>query len=273
MSDDERIKERLRRTFAQVGASTTITSRSALPDDLGEATSASARRWSLRTRTAVASLGVAAIAAGGFVLITRGSAHRLDVVGGSTTEPSTTTTTDPMAGCPMSGVAPNGKTFGRMPSAGPVRPGVPDYVGYTGGTDRVVGFIRLGPTSQAVYACDLKTRVGNIYPRKGYVPIGIDPATVPDLVSHLVTVNALGIVVSDDVAMVEMVWAEGGSPLAVSLAQAGLVPGDTITSLDGTAVTTGASLNAATAGVQPGDAVQISWTDKAGRQHTATIQT
>ena len=273
MTDDEVIEDRLRRTYAQVGARTTITARSALPVDLDASASTVAGRWAPRTRTAVASLVLAAIVVvGGVALIAHDGPHRLDVVGGPTTEPSTSTTVDPMRACPVSGVAPNGKTFGTMPFAPGATGPAPDYVGYTGGTEHVVGYIRIGPSSQAVYACDLKTRVGNIYPHKGFVPIGVDPATVPDHVSHLVTVNALELVVSDDVAMVEMVYSED-RPIAKEYARVGLGPGATITKVNDTPVTTGASLNTATAGVRPGDQVRIAWTDPAGGRHFATIVT
>jgi S1-C subfamily serine protease len=53
---------------------------------------------------------------------------------------------------------------------------------------------------------------------------------------------------------------------------AGILAGDTITSLAGTTVDSPSALTAALATHHPGDKVQIEWTDQAGQSHTATVQ-
>lgn len=54
-------------------------------------------------------------------------------------------------------------------------------------------------------------------------------------------------------------------------AQAGLVAGDTITAVDGTAVTSGDDLSPALAAYAPGDQVTLTWTTAAGESQTATV--
>jgi S1-C subfamily serine protease len=54
-------------------------------------------------------------------------------------------------------------------------------------------------------------------------------------------------------------------------AEAGLGAGDTIVAVDGTAVTDGEQLSALLADHAPGDQVQLSWTDAAGAEQTATV--
>ena len=51
---------------------------------------------------------------------------------------------------------------------------------------------------------------------------------------------------------------------------AGLVAGDTITTVDGTAITSGSQLSYVLGSHDPGDSVAISWTDAAGAAHSAT---
>ncbi len=53
--------------------------------------------------------------------------------------------------------------------------------------------------------------------------------------------------------------------------KAGLAAGDTITSFDGTSVTTADGLSTLTHQHHPGDRVSISWTDESGQSHTATV--
>jgi S1-C subfamily serine protease len=53
---------------------------------------------------------------------------------------------------------------------------------------------------------------------------------------------------------------------------AGIEPGDVITAVDGTAVTSTAELHAALAPHKPGDSVTVAWTDQAGQHHTATVR-
>ncbi|MDT7554575.1 MAG: hypothetical protein QOI16_3111, partial [Pseudonocardiales bacterium] len=54
-------------------------------------------------------------------------------------------------------------------------------------------------------------------------------------------------------------------------ASAGLVAGDTITAVDGTAVDGSQTLSEVLAGHQPRDQVTVSWTDSASESHTATV--
>ena len=59
-----------------------------------------------------------------------------------------------------------------------------------------------------------------------------------------------------------------GSPAA----RAGLKTGDTITSVDGRAVGSSTALTSLIGGRQPGDRVQIGWTERSGVRHTSTVQ-
>lgn len=52
---------------------------------------------------------------------------------------------------------------------------------------------------------------------------------------------------------------------------AGLVAGDTITTVNGGAITSGSQLSSVLGGHAPGDSVAIGWTDAAGAAHTATV--
>ena len=52
---------------------------------------------------------------------------------------------------------------------------------------------------------------------------------------------------------------------------AGLVAGDTVTALDGTAVADASALTAAVQAHDAGDQVQLTWTDATGTSHTATV--
>ena len=54
-------------------------------------------------------------------------------------------------------------------------------------------------------------------------------------------------------------------------ADAGLTAGDTITALAGKAVNSADALKALVASHDPGDRVQIAWTDASGQSHTATV--
>jgi S1-C subfamily serine protease len=55
-------------------------------------------------------------------------------------------------------------------------------------------------------------------------------------------------------------------------ARAGLAAGDTITSLDGKAVTGGQSLSDVLATKRPGDTVQVQYLDGDGARHTTSVQ-
>jgi len=53
--------------------------------------------------------------------------------------------------------------------------------------------------------------------------------------------------------------------------KAGITAGSSLTSLDGTSLTSADQLTAILAGHKPGDQVQASWQDRKGRDHTATV--
>ncbi len=55
-------------------------------------------------------------------------------------------------------------------------------------------------------------------------------------------------------------------------AQAGLAPGDMITSLAGQSVDSATAISALLVGYHPGDKVQIGWADSSGQSHTATVE-
>jgi hypothetical protein len=101
---------------------------------------------------------------------------------------------------------PSGPTKGTVPP-GPGGPQdlskVPDYVaavdahhpgagtvGYVSKTDIFgapgVQAARDTGTPMTVYGADLKTVVGHMYPNKGFVPVGTDPNSVPDVTHPIV---------------------------------------------------------------------------------------
>jgi S1-C subfamily serine protease len=68
-------------------------------------------------------------------------------------------------------------------------------------------------------------------------------------------------------AGVDIASVNSGSPAA----SIGLTQGDVITSVAGTAVGSGSSIQQVLEGYHPGDKVSISWTDAYGQSHTATV--
>lgn len=54
-------------------------------------------------------------------------------------------------------------------------------------------------------------------------------------------------------------------------AEAGLMAGSTITAIGGRVVTSQADLSGALTGHDPGDSVDLTWTDASGKEHTATV--
>jgi hypothetical protein len=86
---------------------------------------------------------------------------------------------------------------GTMPPAdanGEVDPSsVPDFIAYSGQTDRIIGWVPkaylLDPAQRCrgpqcdpipIYGNDLVTLIGHDVPGRGFVPLGVDPATVPE---------------------------------------------------------------------------------------------
>jgi S1-C subfamily serine protease len=75
---------------------------------------------------------------------------------------------------------------------------------------------------------------------------------------------------------VELNQASGAATIAGVLAgtpaaTAGLAAGDTITTLDGTAITSGSQLSSLLGAHRPGDSVTLAWTDAGGAGHSAAI--
>ncbi|WP_062516357.1 S1C family serine protease [Demequina gelatinilytica] len=58
---------------------------------------------------------------------------------------------------------------------------------------------------------------------------------------------------------------------ATPAADAGLVAGDTVTAVDGSAVTSGTALSDAIAAHDPGDSISLTWTDASGTSQSATV--
>lgn len=77
----------------------------------------------------------------------------------------------------------------------------------------------------------------------------------------------LGVTLSADVTGALVAGVVEDSPAA----EAGLTAGSTITSFDGTAVTSADALSTAVAGHEVGDRVTVAWTDTSGGAHTETI--
>ncbi len=86
-------------------------------------------------------------------------------------------------------VAPVG-TKGTMPPPGPdgaVDPAqVPDFVAVAGREGGIAGYVPkefvLGGSDEThwhVFSDDLTTVVGHMYPEKGFVPLGVDPDSIP----------------------------------------------------------------------------------------------
>ena len=90
-----------------------------------------------------------------------------------------------------------GASRGTMPPAdanGAVDPSaVPDFIAYSGHADRIIGWVPKsylvepeqhcgGPQCDPipVYADDLVTLIGHDVPGRGFVPLGVDPAAVPE---------------------------------------------------------------------------------------------
>ena len=70
---------------------------------------------------------------------------------------------------------------------------VPDFIAYVGRTDRIIGWVPksylLEPAQRCrgpqcapipVFADDLVTLIGHDVPGRGFVPLGVDPAAVPE---------------------------------------------------------------------------------------------
>lgn len=63
----------------------------------------------------------------------------------------------------------------------------------------------------------------------------------------------------------------GGVIVGTPAAKAGLIEGDVITAVDGTAIADASALSTAMAAHAPGQSVTIAWTDAAGTAHSATV--
>jgi len=63
----------------------------------------------------------------------------------------------------------------------------------------------------------------------------------------------------------------GGVIDGTAAANAGLAAGDTITGLNGTAITSASDLTSMLAGYAPGQSVTLTWVDASGASATATV--
>jgi PDZ domain len=169
--------------------------------------------------------------------------------------------------CPITGVAPNGKTYGTVPDDPTGRAKTPDYIavkpqnGGTAGYLNKADMLRQGPQSLPVYACDLTTVVGHLVSGIGFVPL---PGTSPPPEPPPVTRGLLGVQIADPGPVV--IQASGPA------ARVGLTPGDVIVSINNTTINSASALSAALAHSRPGDKIRISWNDTRGQEHTATVQ-
>ena len=92
----------------------------------------------------------------------------------------------------------------------------------------------------------------------------------------------LGVAVASNVGMMPGLGSSGSSTVAgaqlahvyagTPAASAGLVAGDTITAIDGVAVTSADVLSTAISGHKPGDSVSLTWTDTSGSTQSATVK-
>ncbi len=94
------------------------------------------------------------------------------------------------------------------------------------------------------------------------IEAGTSTATV-----HVGSTAFLGVVLQDASGGAEVVQVVPGS----AADNAGLVPGDVITSLDGTTITSRADVEQAVLPLVPGTAVPLGWTDSGGIPQTGTI--
>lgn len=93
----------------------------------------------------------------------------------------------------LAGACSNGATKGTVPPGAAAGSGMPDFIAVAGRDGEIAGYtpkdcvlpaptITVGrpqtPTCP-VYAEDLHTLVGSMVPDRGFVPVGVDPATVP----------------------------------------------------------------------------------------------
>ena len=101
------------------------------------------------------------------------------------------------------------------------------------------------------------------YPAFLGVAITNNTATMPGVGSGELGSNGFGSVAGASLAHVY-----DGTPAA----SAGLVTGDTITAIDGVAVTSADGLSTAISGHKPGDSVSVTWTDTSGSTQSATVK-
>jgi hypothetical protein len=124
-----------------------------------------------------------------------GSATHNTTVGQSspTSSSATTVSESTIAPTNVNGTTANGESYGTAPvdpsgeglSAPQAAAQSPDYIAVRGARGGVVGYAKkadlfvVPPQALAVYAQDLTTIVGHLYSRKGFIPVGVNPDTVP----------------------------------------------------------------------------------------------
>jgi len=130
--------------------------------------------------------------------------------------------------------------------------------------DHVIGMDTAASASGRGAAVGFAIPINRAKAIAGEIEAGHASATI-----HLGYPGFLGISVAASTtspgALVESVLAAGPA------GQAGIGAGDVITSVGGTAVGSSAALRTAVAAHRPGQSVEVSWLDTAGRTHTAAI--
>ncbi|MDT4939824.1 MAG: hypothetical protein QOG80_3495 [Pseudonocardiales bacterium] len=84
---------------------------------------------------------------------------------------------------------------------------------------------------------------------------------------HIGATGFIGVSVSDTTGGAGIAGVVAGGPAA----KAGIVAGDTITAVNGTAVSSGTTLHNLLSSTKPGQQVSVSWTDASGAAHHATV--
>jgi S1-C subfamily serine protease len=126
--------------------------------------------------------------------------------------------------------------------------------------NRAIGMVTAGSTAGAHRGFAIPIRQALLYAR--LIVNGKSSATV-----HVGPTAFLGVVLSDVQGGAKVVDLVPGN----AADSAGLVPGDVITSLDGTTISSSADIRRSVLALVPGRAVSIEWTDAGGVARTGTI--
>jgi S1-C subfamily serine protease len=134
-------------------------------------------------------------------------------------------------------------------------------------------------TSGEVVGIDTAASAGFAFRNVGSESFAVPIATAVDVAAQIEGRTASTTVHIGDTAFlgveVQPVAGAGGVVAGVesgsAAASAGISAGDTIVSLDGTAIATPSDLSAAIEQHQPGDRISVVWTDRTGQAHTASV--